>query len=540
MTTHRSPIRLVAVLAAGTAAALVMAGCSTGGSSSGSSGSKPVDGGDLTYAVANDPISLNPSGVGAGNDTLAITRQLVDSLLWQDPSDGSLKPWLATKYSANADATAFTFDLRKGVTFSDGTPFDATAVKDTFDDIAEAGASSTASSSFVGYEQTKVVDDDTVEVDFSSPNAAFPNATSSVALGIVAPKTTETPFDGRADGKDVVGTGPFTLQSYTKNTSTVLVKRKDYDWGPAARGTSGAAHLSKVTFQVVPEASVRTGSLQSGQLDAISSVQPSDVDSLKTQYDLVTRANPGQVFGLTFNQERPIVQDLAVRKAIAQAVDAKTVRDTALDDLFAVGTSALGSTTPGYTDTSSTNEYDPDAAKSALDDAGWKTGADGIRSKGGKELQLKLIWITNFGPNQTSLELIQQELKKVGVGLTLESGTVPQYLDNLTSGDWDLSWDNSSRADGDVLRAKFSSGAQSIGADDRTLDALFSKELAQSDPKERDATFAEIQQRIAAQVDFVPVHELTSIIAPAKDVHGIAFGADTRLDQLTGAWKDAA
>lgn len=548
MTTHRTPFRLVAAIAAGTAAALVMAGCSSGGTASTSSSSKPVDGGSLTYAIANDPITLNPTGTGAGNDTLAITRQLVDSLLWQDPSDGSLKPWLATKYSANADATAFTFDLRSGVTFSDGTAFDATAVKDTFDDIASAGASSTAAASFSGYEGTKVVDDDTVEVDFSTPNAAFPNATASVALGIVAPKTTETPFDDRADGKAVIGTGPFTLQSYTKNTSTVLTKRKDYDWGPAARSNAGAAHLSKVTFQVVPEASVRTGSLQSGQLDAISSVQPSDVDTLQAQYDLVTRANPGQVFGLTFNQKRPIVSDLVVRKAIAQAVDPKAVRDTALNDLFKVADSVLGSTTPGYADTSSGSAtssasaaYDPAAAKKALDAAGWEKGSDGIRSKNGTKLQLKLVWITNFGPNQTSLELIQQELGKVGVGVTLESGTVPQYLANLTSGDWDLSWDNSSRADGDVLRSKFSSsGAQSIGASDTTLDALFTKELSQSSASDRSVTFGEIQQRIASQVDFVPVHELTSIIAPATDVHGIVFGADTRLDQLTGAWKDAS
>lgn len=540
MTIHRTPIRLVAAIAAGTAAALVMAGCSSGGTAS-SSSSKPVDGGSLTYAIANDPITLNPTGTGAGNDTLAITRQLVDSLLWQDPSDGSLKPWLATKYSANADATTFTFDLRSGVTFSDGSAFDATAVKDTFDDIAKAGASSTAAAYFSGYRETKVVDDDTVEVDFTTPNAAFPNATASVALGIVAPKTTETPFEDRADGTAVIGTGPFTLSSYTKNTSTVLTKRKDYDWGPAARSNTGAAHLSKVTFQVVPEASVRTGSLQSGQLDAISSVQPSDVDTLESQYELVTRANPGQVFGLTFNQKRPLVSDLVVRRAIAQAVDPKTVRDTSLNDLFEVATSVLGSTTPGYTDTSSAISYDPAAAEQALDEAGWKTGSDGIRAKDGQELRLKLIWITNFGPNQTSLELIQQELRKVGVGLTLESGTVPQYLANTTSGDWDLAWDNSSRADGDVLRSKFSSdGAQSIGAADGTLDALFTKELSQSSATERAATFAAIQERIASQVDFVPVHELTSIIATTKDVHGIAFGADTRLDQLTGAWTDAA
>jgi len=186
----------LAVLALTTALTLSLTACGTesgaNAAAQGSGSGAPVDGGDLTFAIANDPISLNPSGTGSGNDTFSVTRQLVDSLIWQDPKDGSLKPWLATKWSANADATVFTFTLRDGVTFSDGSPFTATSVKDTFDDAVKAGALSQAASLLAGYKESKVTGKHTLEVHFSKPNAAFPQAASSVALGARGSSRIET------------------------------------------------------------------------------------------------------------------------------------------------------------------------------------------------------------------------------------------------------------------------------------------------------------------------------------------------------------
>ena len=204
--------------------ALVLASCASGTpqTTSADAASGPVDGGDLVFAIANDPISLNPSGTGSGNDTWYVTRQLVDSLLYQDPETSELEPWLATSYTANADATVFTFELRDDVTFSDGTALTAESVKATFDDIVAAGALSPSVAAFVGYQETVAVDDDTVEVHFAKPNAAFPNATAAVGLGIVGAATLAVPYEERADGASLVGTGPFTLESYTKDVSTVL------------------------------------------------------------------------------------------------------------------------------------------------------------------------------------------------------------------------------------------------------------------------------------------------------------------------------
>ena len=529
----------------GTAFALTVAlsACASGPSISpaSSTDAKPVVGGDLTFAIANDPISLNPSGIGAGNDTWYVTRQLVDSLLYQNPDTNELEPWLAKSWEANADATVFTFVLRDDVTFSDGSPLTAADVKATFDDIIAAGPKSQAVSSFVGYKATNVIDEHTVEVSFTTPNAAFPNSTASVPLGIVGAATVALPFDDRADGEAVVGTGPFVLSNYTKDVETVLERRDGYAWSPASRDLAGEAYLDSVTFQVVPEPAVRTGSLTSGQVDVIGGVQPIDVDTLTaSSFPLVTRGNPGSSFGEYFNLSRPIVSDITVREAIAHATDATEIRDTALNDEFNVGTSILAATTPGWADESSYFEFDPKESATLLDGAGWKLGADGIRVKDGTRLSLIVNWITNFGPNQTSLELLQQQLKDVGIELTLQGGDVPSFLEKQTSGDFDISWQNLSRADGDVLRTTFSSTAKNtLNVDDPTLEALLQDQLATGDPTARASVLADAQERIASQYYQIPVHELTSILATQPTVSGVTLGADSRLDQLTGAWTTA-
>lgn len=545
MTRTRHPLRGRVALSASIAVAAGLALSACAGAAPASApqddAATPVDGGDLTFAIANDPISLNPSGIGSGNDTWYVTRQLVDSLLYQNPDTGELEPWLATSYTANDDATAFTFELRDDVTFSDGTPFTAANVKSTFDDIIAAGALSQSVSSFVGYQETKVIDDDTVEVDFSTPNAAFPNSTAAVGLGIVGDATLAVPFADRADGKAVVGTGPFTLDTYTKDVETVLAAREDYAWAPEALGNDGRAHLDTVTFQIVPEASVRTGSLTSDQVDVIGGVQPTDVQTLQDAgYPLVSRGNPGISFGLSFNLARPIVSDVAVREAISAAIDPKVVRDTALNDLFNVATSALAKNTPSWADESKQFSYDPDHAAELLEKAGWTEGADGIRTKDGQPLTLQLAWITNFGPNQTSLELIQQQLKAVGIDVELEGSTVPEFLEKQASGDFDIVWGNLSRADGDVLRTQYSAATTKLNIDDPELESLLQAQLATGDAAERDKILADAQARIASQYYQIPVHELTSILSTQTTVHDVTFGADSRLNSLVAAWKDAS
>ncbi|GGA55505.1 ABC transporter substrate-binding protein [Pseudoclavibacter endophyticus] len=543
MTTPRRSLRRTALAAVASASALALAltGCQGGSAADDAPVGDPVAGGDLTIAVGNDPTNLNPSGNGAGNDTWYVTRQLVDSLLYQNPDTNELEPWLAESYEVNDDATVYTFHLRDDVTFSDGTPLTANEVKGTFDDIVEAGAQSYAFQFLDGYEATNVIDEHTAEVVFSTPNSGFANATAIVGLGIVGAATLEVPYEERNDGQAVVGTGPFTLGSYTTDVSTVLEKRGDYAWAPASLGNDGAAYLDSVTFQIVPEAGNRTGNLASGQVDVAGGIQPIDVPTLEGQgYNVMSRGNPGMLFGVGFNLGSDIVSDPAVREAISHATNPQEIVDTSLGELFAVGTSPLSSTTPGWADQSQHYTFDTAEAESILDGAGWVAGSDGVREKDGERLSLTLAWMTNFGPNQTSLELLQQQLAAIGIEIELVGGPVPDYLERTAGGDFDLAWANFSLADPDALRFQFDpDGRNNFHIDDAELATMFDESLAAAEPAERDGKYAEIQEYIASNAYYVPVHELTTIIGSSEQVQGLQFGADSRLNSLVATWLNA-
>ncbi len=495
-------------------------------------------GGTLTLGLSTDPVSVQPRGGGAGNDQLYVARQLFDSLLEQDPATGKLIPWLAESYDVSDDATTFTFHLRDDVTFSDGTPLTAQVVKDNFDDVVASGAKATwVISYFATYDSSVVVDDHTVTVTFKSPNASFPQAVATSGMGIVGEATLKVPFEDRATG-NLIGTGPFTLKSYAPASEIVLVKRPGYAWAPSDRANQGDAHLDEIDFKVIPEASVRTGSLQSGQVAAIGGVPPQDIATLRDgKFEIVARPNPGVVFGISAVQDHPPLDDAGVRQAIAAAIDTTEVRDTVLSDDFAVAKSVLSQTTPGFVAVPELIAFDTDKANSLLDAAGWTKGSDGVRTKDGTKLHLVLGWLNNFGPNQAALELIQSQLAKVGVDVELQSATAADFTKNLGAGAYDLVWGNLSRADGDVLRSSYSTAASNYyKVDDAQLEPLLQQQAATADPDARDDVLAQAQSRIVGQATQIPVFELTTVLALDKDVHDVTLGADSRLNQLNDAW----
>jgi peptide/nickel transport system substrate-binding protein len=153
-------------------------------------------------------------------------------------------------------------------------------IKANFDDIIANGAAATQALPFLaGYTETRVVDEQTAVVVFEAPDAPFLQAAAGVSLAPVALSTLEVPFDERAT-TGLVGTGPFTLESYTANSEVVLTRRDDYAWGPETRSNDGAAYLDSIEFPIIPEAGVRTGVLTSGQVGVIGGVPPQDVETL--------------------------------------------------------------------------------------------------------------------------------------------------------------------------------------------------------------------------------------------------------------------
>ncbi len=493
---------------------------------------RPVSGGTLRVAFDADITCADGQQVG-NNTALNVSRQLTDSLTDQDPATGKIVPWLAESWDVSDDSTTFTFHLRDGVQFTDGTPFTAQSVKDNFEGIVDLGAKSSLGSTYLaGLTGIDTPDPRTVTVRFAAPNAQFLQASSTMTLGFYAPSTlAETP-EQRCTG-DLVGTGPFRLTDFSPAGGASLVRNDDYRWGSALAEHQGPAYLDGIDFTVVPESGVRNGSLASGQIDVDTAVQPQDEELLdQSGFPIIDRANPGVNYSLFPNWKKGPFTDPRVRQAVNAAVNR--------DELTAVlsarqkpATSVLGSTTPGYTDQSDLLRHDPDTANRLLDEAGW-TGrdSDGFRTKDGARLTAPV----GYWQTAPFLELVQQQLRAVGVDLQLEKKTMAETSAAQQARTNDVEFYNLTRSDPDVLRTVFDAGGRNVNNRPAGhVDDLLRDSLATADPTVRSRTVADITADLVRDGSVIPLVELSGISATAPDVHGYRYEASSRL-QLLDTW----
>ncbi|GLY16956.1 peptide ABC transporter permease [Kineosporia sp. NBRC 101677] len=520
-----------------TVSLLALAGCGSGSDASAeAAGGEPVSGGTLTFAVGSDTGCADPQQV-ASNDSIYSVRQLVDSLTDQDPETGEIVPWLAESWEISDDARSFTFHLRDGVTFSDGSELTAEVVKANFDAVPDLGPLANLATGYLtGVEKVTAEDPQTLNVTFAQPNAQFLQATSTHSLGVVSLASTELSPQERCT-QGIVGSGPFTLAEYAPNQSATLRKRTGYDWGSSLWKKKGEAYLDEVVFKVLPESGVRTGSLQSGQVDAIGNVGRADEAALEASgATLQARANPGAVFNLGVNNSRPALSDEKVRQALRQAIDRQQVADTVFNTGTEPATSILARTTPGYTDLSAELGHDPEKAKTLLEEAGWKAGADGIREKAGQKLSLTVAWFANSPTNQPALELIQQQLREVGVAVELKQYEIAQGAEVQQSGNFDLMWGNLTRADPDILRSLYSTGlANTYRIPATGLDDTLTDQAGTVDEAARKELVAGAQEAIVQNAFVIPVVELQTKLGIAAGVHDLNFEASSRI-QLHDTW----
>ncbi|BCK53748.1 ABC transporter substrate-binding protein [Nocardia wallacei] len=529
--------RPVALLGAVVAVA-TLAAC---GSDSGGSvpAGPPRPGGTLRYGLSLAPTCSDPAQAGT-NQTLYVTRQIVDSLTDQNPETGAITPWLAQSWEVSPDARAFTFHLRPGVTFSDGTPLTATSVQKNFDAIVHTltGVKAPLAASYLaGYTGTTVVDPLTARVEFDRPNAQFLQASSTPQLGILAEGTTSGSADERCLGTDI-GTGPFTYAEYKQGASATLVKRVGYAWGSPVFAHQGEAYLDRIEFTVVPESGVRAGSVSSNQLDAVSDALPQDAPQIEAAGGKVqVTPNPGLPFGIQPNVTRGPLRDAAVRAALESAIDRQELVDTVLGPQFRPASSSLGSKTPAYVDLSERIRYDPETARRHLEQAGWAPGGDGIRAKDGVRLSFGILFSRAFAGNQAILELIQQQLRKVGVEVQLQVASDAEYTARQNAKDFDSVYYNITRADGDILRTTFGLADRNLNARGPIppLDRALYDQLQAADPAVRTQLIGQAQRLVLDNGLWIPTIELSQAIGVSDTVQDLKFEASGRL-QFHDTW----
>ncbi|MGW4642256.1 ABC transporter substrate-binding protein [Sphaerisporangium sp. NPDC004334] len=243
------------------------------------------------------------------------------------------------------------------------------------------------------------------------------------------------------------------------------------------------------------------------------------------------------VFNLGLNNARPLLGDPRVRQAIQAAIDRRQIVDTVFPAGSRPATSILAHTTPLYTDLGTGLAFDKGKAESLLDSAGWRRGADGIRTKDGTRLSLVVIWFAVAATNRPALELIQQQLKAVGIEIQLREVPVPQLTQIQQSGEFDALWGNLTRADPDILRSTYSTALANIyRLKPGKLDTVLTEQAATIDAAKRKELAGQAQRLIVDNAYAVPVVELTTVLGVAKRVHDLDFEASTRI-QLHDTWK---
>jgi peptide/nickel transport system substrate-binding protein len=274
---------------------------------------QPQYGGVLRAAFDGDPQCIDPQQPG-NNTALNVGRQIADSLTDQRPDTGEIVPWLAQSWSVTDNNQVFTFVLREGATFSDGSPVDADAVRANLEGIVKLGARATLASTYLaGLKEITVADKHTVKIVFDRPNAQFLQATSTMSLGLLSKATLALTPEQRCQGQ-LAGSGPFVIDSFVHNQHVKLKRRDDYAWASALAGHAGKAYLEGIDFRVIPEAGVRNGSLLSRQIDVNTSVMPQDEAVLEAQkFPVLARGNPGVVYSLYPNESVAVAKDIAVR-----------------------------------------------------------------------------------------------------------------------------------------------------------------------------------------------------------------------------------
>jgi peptide/nickel transport system substrate-binding protein len=447
-------------------------------------------GGDFVFVSASDAPTLDPHGM---NDTATTnaTSQIFDRLTEYAP-DGSVVPALATEFNA-VDETTWEFKLREGVKFHDGTDFTAADVKMSIDRILDPEFASPRAVVLNMIEEVVIVDEYTVQFKTSIPFAPLPAHLAHNAGSIIAVSAIEEENNG---GKTVndnpIGTGPFKLDTWDRGAEIKFVRYEDY-WGENAK-------LDTLSFVVVPEQATRVAMLETGDANAML-VGSSDVATVEGMSHVETiRVNGTRMDYLGFNMNKAPYDNIKVRQAIAMAINKSDIVDGILDGQGTAAVGPLAPTVVGNYQGLTPLAYDVEAAKELLAEAGF---ADGFTTT---------LWVNEGNRERADIaELIQSQLRPLGINVTIESVEWGAFLEKTGAGEHELFILGWTTVTGDAdygLYALFHStqhgspGNRSYYTNAR-VDELLDKARQEADQSVRDEAYKEISEILVEEAPMV-------------------------------------
>ncbi|WP_088008577.1 glutathione ABC transporter substrate-binding protein [Indiicoccus explosivorum] len=458
---------------------------------------------EIVYAATSDAVGLSPIMTNDSVSSNAIS-QIYETLFVRNPETMEIEPKLAESYETPDDKT-WVIHLKEGITFQDGTPFNAEAVKYTFDKLRDPATAAPRASLLEPVESVNVIDENTVEIKTKYPYGPMLAALSHTNASIVSP----TADQAQDLMQQPVGTGPFQFVEWTQGESLVLEDNPDY-WG-------GAPELDKVTFKVVPEISTAISMLQTGEVDFIDGLPSDQIDRIRSLDNVEVLEKPGTpVYYLNFNFSKEMNQDPEFRKAVAAAIN----RDAFVENLNGLGVrsdSVIGPKVFGYTEEADNGgqAYDPELAKQLVEENGYG------------DQTIKML-VANRDNYMQMAEIAQAQLAEAGFDVAIETMEWGTFLDATAAGEYDLTflgWSNVTGDGSELLYPNFHS--DNIGASNRSqysnpeFDELVNASRVTVDQDARKQALIEANQLLLDETATVVMNHGVVTAATADDVQGL-------------------
>jgi peptide/nickel transport system substrate-binding protein len=368
----------------------------------------------VVLAMTLEPPGLDPTA-GAASAIAEIVQYNVFETLTKINSDGTVSPLLAEKWEVSPDLKTYTFTLRKGVKFQNGEPFNANAVKFSFERAGGDKSTNKDKRTFAMMDRVAVIDDYTVVILNKQLDPDFLFLMGQATAIIVEPKSADS------NATKPVGTGPYQLSAWAKGSSVTLTKWDAYR-------SAAAIKMKKVTFRFISDTAAQVAALLAGDVDAFVRVTPRSVPQFKgnPKFQVVVSGSRAKTILAINNKKKPL-DDVRVRRAICAAIDRKAVIEGAADGYGAPIGSHYVPGAFGYVDTTGINPFNVDKAKALLAEAGVKT-----------PLTLSLV-LPPVPYARQGGEVIAAQLAKIGIVAKIENVEWAQWLSGTyTNKNYDL------------------------------------------------------------------------------------------------------
>lgn len=446
--------------------------------------------GTAVMLIESSPLNLDPR-VGTDAQSERIGELIFEGLVRRD-NKFQLQPRLAESWQI-PDPLTYVFHLRRGVRFHDGRPMTSADVKWTLDSLLTGRIRSAKTSAYRYVAAVDAPDEYTVIVHLKEPYAALLWNLSDGALGVVP----------RGSGDELsrhpIGTGPFIFVSDTPDREVVLARNDRY-WG-------GPAHLARVRFKVVPDATTRALELRKGSGDAEINALPGDmIPALAADPKLAVEREPGTAYQyLAMNLRDPLLRDVRVRQAIAYAIDRQPILHALWHDMARPADSVLPPQHWAYNPSARQYPYDPVRSRQLLDQAGYHPGADGVR--------LRLTMKTSTDETtRLFCAVLQQQLRQVGIALDIRSYEFATFYSDVIKGAfqiYSLRWVGGSNQDPDIFENVFDTSSFAPKRANRgyysnpAVDRLIAEARQSIDPAKRAADYRQIQSILNEDLPYI-------------------------------------